>query len=187
MYKLVDNAEEEQIFNEIWTEAWQEKGFELEFTSQVLGRYLVYNEGAKPIATVELKPYFPGESDLDKWVPFAQHPAIISAQGKIAEVDKVAIHKDHRGKNLSRLLATLVLLAEQNGIQEYVALLEPVLFRILEVKYHVPLSRVGEKLFYKGDDVIPVIIHAEEFFNNKQQYDWFLSTTNKQQYITANM
>ncbi|MNN79183.1 hypothetical protein D3C81_1958060 [compost metagenome] len=98
----------------------------------------------------------------------------------MAEVDKVAVLKDHRGKNLDRLLATIVLFAEKHQIKNYVTLLEPVLFRALKISFHVPMSRVGNRIYYKGDDVIPAIIHAEQFYENKESYSWFINVTGLQ-------
>ncbi|WP_410772468.1 hypothetical protein [Fontibacillus sp. BL9] len=180
MYKLVETFEEEMIFNGIWTEAWLEQGFELEFAEEVLGRCLVYNEENAPVATVEMKPYSPEMDGLNRLAPFKEHPAILAHPESIAEVDKVALHKDHRGKNLDRLLATIVLYAEENGIINYVTLLEPLLFRALKISFHVPMSRVGERIFYKGADVIPTIIHAAQFYENKENYEWFMKTVSGQ-------
>lgn len=175
MFKLVEKEEEKLIFNSIWTQAWLEKGFELEYCDEILDQCLIYDEYKSPVATVEIKPYDPENRDgLDEFAPFAAHSLIQADPRHIAEVDKVAILKDHRGKNLDRLLATIVLYAEQNNIHNYVTLLEPVLFRALKVSYHVPMSRVGERIFYKGDDVIPAIIHAEQFYRNKETFHWFM-------------
>ncbi|MNZ46769.1 hypothetical protein D3C78_644630 [compost metagenome] len=174
MYKFVETLEEEAVFIQIWTQAWLEKGFELEFAEQVLGQCLVFDESNVPIATVEMKPYTLHNSELDKLAPFASHPMIASYPEHVAEVDKVAVLKDHRGKNLERLLATIVLFAETNQIKNYVTLLEPILFRALKISFHVPMSRVGENFFYKGDVVVPAIIHAEQFYKNKENYAWFM-------------
>lgn len=180
MYKLVETLEEERVFDQIWTQSWLEKGFELEFADETLGRCLVYDELDIPVATVEMKPYTPYNSELDKLAPFASHPAIVLEPDKVAEVDKVAVLKDHRGKNLDRLLATIVLFAEKHQIKNYVTLLEPVLFRALKISFHVPMSRVGNRIYYKGDDVIPAIIHAEQFYENKESYSWFINVTGLQ-------
>lgn len=175
MFKIVETEEEELAFNQIWTQAWVEKGFELEYFDEVLDQCLIYDEHHIPVATVEIKPYRPKQQqDLDDLAPFCSQSSIQSDPNHIAEVDKVAILQEHRrGKNLDRLLAAIVLYAEQNDIHHYVTLLEPMLFRALKVSYHVPMSRVGEKIFYKGDDVIPAIIHAQQFYESKQSYSWF--------------
>lgn len=180
MYKLVETLEEEMIFNGIWTEAWLEQGFELEFAEKVLGRCLVYNEKDLPVATVEMKPYSIEADGLNRLAPFQAHPAILADPEHVVEVDKVALHKEHRGKNLDRLLATIVLFAESHKIRNYVTLLEPLLFRALKISFHVPMSKVGQRVFYKGADVIPAIIHAAEFYENKERYDWFMETVNRQ-------
>ncbi len=178
MYKPVETLEEGTLFHSIWMEAWMEKGFEPEFAENVLGRCLVYDEAGVPVGTVEFKPYVPhSDEPLNRLAPFDDHPAIMcSGPGEIAEVDKVALLKQYRGRNLNRLLATIVLFAEQNGIRHYVTLLEPTLFRALRISFHVPLTQVGERQFYKGDDVIPAIIHAAEFYEHPERYDWYLET-----------
>jgi hypothetical protein len=176
MFKIVETEQEQLVFNQIWTQAWVEKGFELEYFDEVLDQCLIYDEYQIPVATVEIKPYHPKrQGDLDAVAPFCRQASIQSDPNHIAEVDKVAIlQSNRRGKNLDRLLAAIVLYAEQKDIHHYVTLLEPILFRALKVSYHVPLSRVGEKIFYKGDDVIPTIIHAQQFYQSKESYPWFM-------------
>ena len=178
MYKLVETLEEGTLFHSIWMEAWMEKGYEPEFTDNVLGRCLVYDAARVPVGTVEFKPYVPrSDEPLSRLAPFDDHPAVLlSGPGDIAEVDKVALLKRHRGRNLNRLLATIVLFARQNGIRHYVTLLEPTLFRALRISFHVPMSQVGERRFYKGDDVVPAIIHAAEFYEHQERYAWYMDT-----------
>lgn len=178
LYKLVSTLEEGTLFHSIWMEAWMEKGFEPEFADDVLGRCLVYDTSGVPVGTVEFKPYAPQTDDpLNDLAPFDDHPAIlVSSPGEIAEVDKVALLKRYRGRNLNRLLATIVLFAQQNGIRHYVTLLEPTLFRALRISFHVPMTQVGERRFYKGDDVVPAIIHVAEFYENPERYVWYVDT-----------
>ena len=176
MFKIVENEEERLVFNLIWTQAWEEKGFDLEYFAEVLDQCLIFDETQNPVATVEIKPYHvQPQGDLDKIAPFYKQALIQADPHHIAEVDKVAILKEHRrGRNLDRLLAAIVLYAEKNNIHHYVTLLEPVLFRALKVSYHVPMTRVGGKVFYKGDYVIPAIIHAQQFSQSKETYPWFM-------------
>ncbi|MDU4694214.1 MULTISPECIES: GNAT family N-acetyltransferase [Paenibacillus] len=178
MYKLVETLEEGTLFHSIWMEAWMEKGFEPEFADNVLGRCLVYDGAGVPVGTVEFKPYVPQSDELlNQLVPFDDHPDIrLAGPGEIAEVDKVALLRRYRGRNLNRLLATIVLFAQQNGIRHYVTLLEPTLFRALRISFHVPMTQVGERQFYKGDDVVPTIIHVSEFYENQERYEWYMDT-----------
>lgn len=132
-----------------------------------------------PVATVELKPYCLDRSSLNELAPFAGHPLLQQDKDHIAEVDKVALHKQHRGKNLDRVLATIVQFAERNKIRQYVTLLDPLLYRALRISFHVPMSRVGERIYYKGADVIPTIIHAAEFYENKGSFDWYMDVVNE--------
>ncbi|RRJ63228.1 hypothetical protein EHV15_10080 [Paenibacillus oralis] len=175
MYKLVTTLQEEALYHAIWTKVWLEKGFELEFASEVLGRCLVYDEHGVPVATAEIKPYDPAaDQGLNRLVPFAQHPAIITEPEYTAEVDKVALLKEYRGKNLNRLLSSIVLFARDHHIRHYVTLLDPILSRALKISFHVPMSKVGTSFFYKGANVIPAIIHVAEIYENKPRFDWYL-------------
>ncbi|MFD1175302.1 hypothetical protein ACFQ3W_03175 [Paenibacillus puldeungensis] len=175
MYKVVETPEEEQLFNGIWTQAWLEKGFELEFSTEVLGRCIVYDDEQESVATAEIKPYSPNKDfPLNQLAPFAEHPAVIAEPGQVSEVDKVALLKEHRGKNLDRLLATIVFFSEEHEIRHLVALLDPLLSRALRISFHVPMSKVGTKFFYKGADVVPAIIHVAEIYEHKEQFDWVM-------------
>ncbi|AWB42943.1 hypothetical protein DCC85_01000 [Paenibacillus sp. CAA11] len=174
MYKLVQTDRELQQFNGIWTKAWIEKGFELEFSEGIVDRILVYDELCQPVGTVEIKPYLAG-SPLDEVAPFQEQDILQESRecGLLAEVDKVALLKEHRGKNINRLLSTLTRYAEDHDIHYYVSLLDPILYRALRITFHLPMDRVGGKIFYKGADVIPIIIHAKQIYSHKGDYDWF--------------
>ncbi|MNW70295.1 hypothetical protein D3C74_495490 [compost metagenome] len=38
------------------------------------------------------------------------------------------------------------------------------------------MTQVGERRFYKGDDVVPAIIHVAEFYENPERYVWYVDT-----------
>lgn len=176
MYKLVRSSQELQVFDGIWTKAWEEKGFELEFSERVMDRVLVYDEQNMPVGTVEIKPYFPGKSMLDQVAPFDKIPLLHTCRDSLGEVDKVALQREYRGKNINRLLLTMMLYAEQHGIQYYVSLLDPILYRALRISFHLPMDRVGKRVYYKGADVVPVIIRAREIYEHKEEFDWVQET-----------
>lgn len=173
MFKQVENELELAIFNGIWSTVWREKGYELEFADRVLDRFIIRTEEGNYVGTSEVKPY-DVTNPINKVAPFHLHPKVAEAAGAVAEIDKIALLSSYRGKGtlLSSILSSAVYCAEMRKFRYFVSLLEPIFLRALKITFKVPLERVGEKVFYKGDDVIPVLFHMEEMYHNKQRYDW---------------
>nr|WP_280521476.1 hypothetical protein [Paenibacillus mangrovi] len=159
------------MFNGIWTTVWLEKGFELEFSRQILERYVVVTDEGHYVGTTEIKPYS-SESPINEVAAFDRHPKVINAVGVVAEIDKMALLRTYRGNFLSDLLSALVEFGEKNKLKYFVALLEPVLLRALRISFQVPLEKVANKIFYKGDYVIPTIVNVEEVYTHKDDYPW---------------
>lgn len=159
------------MFNGIWTTVWLEKGFELEFSEQILERYVVITDEGHYVGTTEIKPYS-SESSINEAASFDQHPEIMKAGGAVAEIDKMALLKTYRGQFLSDLLTASVDFAEQNKVKYYVTLLEPVLHRALRITFKIPLDKISGKIFYKGDYVIPTIVDVKELYSYKDRYSW---------------
>lgn len=173
MFKPVENELELAMFNGIWSTVWRENGYELEFEDQVLDRFIIMTEEGNCVGTSEIKPY-DRTSPINEVAPFHLHPKVIAAGGAIAEIDKIALLKSFRSKGalVSSILSSAVYCAEKRELRYFVSLLEPIFLRALKITFKVPLERVGEKVFYKGDDVIPVLFHMEEMYRNKHRYDW---------------
>ncbi|OAB45468.1 hypothetical protein [Paenibacillus glacialis] len=172
MFKRVESKGELDRFNNIWTTVWLEKGFDLDFTEQVLERFVIVTEEGDYIGTSEIKPYSIHNSVINQTAPFADHPKLIHAEGAVAEIDKIAVLNQYRGHNIADLLSGSILYGEEKKIRYYVAMMEPVFLRALRITFQVPFEKVGGKVFYKGDYVVPVIIDLEEMYNNKKQYPW---------------
>jgi len=163
----------ERQFNSIWKNVWKEKGYELEQDQNFLDRLLIMNNQHVHIGTVEFKPYLiSSEHYLNQLAPFAEQEEIAAAPHRVMEVDKVALLKEHRGPNLSRLLAAIVHYSEYYNYEYTVCLLEPVFFRALRVSFRIPVKQVGSRIPYKGDDVIPSLINCSQIYQNKTNFDW---------------
>lgn len=174
MFKPVETEKDQQQFDGIWTAVWREKGYELEYSEHVLERYVAVAPDGTCAGTAEIKPYSLNDSAINQIAPFATHPKITGFPGRVAEIDKMAILPEYRGKLIAYLLSASVHCAEQYGCRYFVSLLEPVFFRALRISYHVPMEKIGEKIFYKGDDVIPVIFDMEHIYSNKSDYEWLV-------------
>ncbi|CAM4412754.1 hypothetical protein FHS16_001027 [Paenibacillus endophyticus] len=174
MFKKVENELELAMFNGIWTTVWMEKGFELEFSEQTLEKFIVVTAEGHYVGTSEIKPYSLTSSVINEAWPFQKNQKVIDAGGAVAEIDKMALLRPYRGHYLSDLLSSAVYIAEKLQLKYFVSLLEPIFLRALRISYQVPLEKVGEKIFYKGDDVVPVLFDMEQMYRNKQRYEWLV-------------
>ncbi|KAB7707422.1 hypothetical protein F9802_06625 [Bacillus aerolatus] len=175
MYKIVENLEEANVFNQIWMECWLEKGFEFEFSKGLTELLLIKNQNNMNVGTIEVKSYnLKEKNNINQVFPFYKLKTIQQYVDQTAELDKAAILKEHRGENLDRLITSLAHFAEQKEIKYCVALLEGVFCKALRRVYKMPMEVVGEKIFYKGDYVIPAIIHIEKLYKDKKDYSWLM-------------
>ena len=185
MYTVVQNHSQWLVFHHIWTEVWREKGFELEYEQEVLDRMIVHNEDGVSVGTFEIKPYNAEESNpIHQIAPFHKQPELMESSTDAAEVDKVALLKQYRGSNISRLLSSMVHYADKPHLNYYVCLLEPVFARALRVSFHIPARQIAGRIAYKGDDVIPTIIHVGRMWENKSDYEWLLPNTQEVEVAT---
>lgn len=145
-----------------------------EFSDQVIDRYLIITGDGQYAGSVEFKPYEPQVSGIDQVAPFYSHPLIAENAASVAEVDKVALLPEYRGKLIAELLSSIVDFARKMQIKYLVSLLEPVFYRALRITFHVPMYKVAERTFYKGDDVIPVIFDMQKMYNHPEQYSWLI-------------
>ncbi len=171
MFKRVENELELAMFNGIWTTVWLEKGYELEFSEEVLERYVVRTDEGDYVGSAEIKPYS-SESPINEAAAFDLHPMIQQAEGAVAEIDKMALLQTYRGHFISDLLSGIVEFGERNKMKYYVTLMEPVLHRALRISFHIQVEKISKKVFYKGDYVIPTIVDIKEIYSHKDRYAW---------------
>ncbi|AOZ92409.1 hypothetical protein [Paenibacillus crassostreae] len=175
MFKRVEDDRELARYHSIWTTVWLEKGFELEFSEQVMERFVIVTNDDEYVGTTEIKPYTINESMINEVAPFSTHPKLVQAEGAVAEIDKMAVLKQYRGHYIADLLSAVVYFGEKKQLKYYVALLEPVFLRALRITFQVPYEKIGDKMFYKGDHIVPVIIDVEKVYNNKKHYSWIIN------------
>jgi hypothetical protein len=172
MIKKVQNDMEAALFNYIWMTVWREKNFEFEFSTDYLSRYLAITPLGEAAGTAEFKPYSLEEGRLEQIAPFSLHPWVAMNPSKVAEIDKIAFLKEHRGPYLAELLTLIVGFCQANGYHYLVSLLEPVFFRALRITFKVPMDKVGTSQYYKGDTVIPVVFNMKAMYENPEAFDW---------------
>ncbi|GKU83600.1 hypothetical protein [Niallia sp. NCCP-28] len=176
LYIKVDSFALLNEFNQIWMECWLEKGYGLENWDDPTDRYLITDVHKQKVGTVEFKPYtLDSANNINKVYPFHEIDSIKENPDLAVEIDKVAILKQYRGKNLDRLLSVFVHYSEYHHIEYCVVLLERVFYKALKNVYKIPLNSVSEKIYYKGDYVIPAIIYPKEIYENKEKYRWLVT------------
>ncbi|MEH7076473.1 hypothetical protein [Neobacillus drentensis] len=175
MYLKVDSLALLNSFNQIWMECWLEKGYVLENENGTSDRYIITDTKDQRVGTIEFKPYSLGlDNNINSVFPFYEIEDIAKNPQSVIEIDKVAILKQYRGKNLDRLLSVFVHYSEKHQISHCVVLLERMFYKALRNVYKIPLQAVGDKIYYKGDYVIPAIIYPQEIYQNKSHYSWVL-------------
>ncbi|TPG89135.1 hypothetical protein EEL32_06625 [Brevibacillus laterosporus] len=151
MYKKVISEDSLKEFNQIVEKNWIEKGYDVEHATLDSDCYIIYNDEEVAIGTIEFKTVTV-TSEILRYFPF------LFPQDTI-EVDKVSILKEHRStQNLSKILELFFLHAQENNPEKYISLLEPNFFHHLKNQLHFPVEAMSEKIFYKGDYVIPMMM-----------------------------
>ncbi|WP_246944162.1 hypothetical protein [Bacillus pinisoli] len=167
-------------FNQIWMECWLEKGYMLDPSLEEADRFIIIDSSDRSIGTIEFKPYTTSEmNEINKVFPFHKIDSIYNNQDKVIEIDKVAILKEFRGRNLERLLSLFIYYNELYQIEYNVVLLERVFYRALKNVYKLPLETVGEQFYYKGDHVIPTVVYPGFVYMNKEKFPWLLPDLEK--------
>lgn len=177
MFKTVENEVELALFNGVWTTVWYESGYELEFSEHVLEKIIIFSNKGEAIGSTELKHYYlDSRSHINTLAAFARHPWVVQAKGKVAECDKVALLSQYRGKGLyiHQILTAICESARKYNFQYIVSLLEPVFMKALRKIYKVPMQEVGESFFYKGDEVVPVVMDVGYIIANFDKYNWYV-------------
>ncbi len=170
MIKRVETEQELAYFHYIWMTAWREKGYAFEFSEDVLDRYLVIGPDGSFVGTSEYRGYDPDTSAFASVLGRQETLDLNLDPTIVAEIDKFAILPEYRGKIVSELLWSGVLVARERGIRYFVSLLDPIFHRALRIAYRAPITIVGAKTFYKGDYVLPVVINISEMAANPANY-----------------
>lgn len=174
MYREIKDEKQLQIFNNIWKQCWKERGYEIEYSTGIVDRYIILDREELAVGSVEFKP-FTKENEINEFFPFHQLLEMKNENHNLVEIDKVAILKDHRNDdNLVRLVSTMIAYGDKHKVDYAVAELEPRFYYVLKRFMRLPVKRVGENIFYKGDYVTPVICDVKSIRKNKSKYTWFL-------------
>lgn len=170
MLKRVETEQDLAYYNFIWMTAWREKGYEFEFASRVLDRYVVVTPEGHYIGTAEYKPFRPDSGSFESVADIGRMPVLTEDRQKVAEIDKFALLPEYRGKYVNDLVSSVLLVAREHGIRYFVTLLEPLFYRALRLSFRAPMTLLGPKTFYKGDYVLPVVIDVKEILARPDRF-----------------
>ncbi len=167
----VETVADLNSFNQIWMDCWLEKGYMLDPSTEKSDKYIILDPEYTSVGTIEFKPYSTSyKKNINTVFPFNEIDSIVSNPEKVVEIDKVAILKQYRGKNLERLIQLYVSYTELKGIEYCVVLLERIFYKALKNVYKIPLESVGDPIYYKGDHVIPTIMYPRAIYSAKDNY-----------------
>ncbi|PGX07765.1 GNAT family N-acetyltransferase [Bacillus sp. AFS033286] len=168
MYTKVQTEQEKGIFNRIWEECWNEKGYELEYF-QGTDQFIFWKDG-QAIGCVEIKKY----NIKNEVFPFSKCEQLKGQLETVMEVDKLSILKEFRGKGmLESILFFLSEYMKEKELMYFITLLEPKLYLALKRFFRLPVEKVGKTFHYKGDDVVPTITDVHKTIQRQEKMKWY--------------
>lgn len=179
MYKRVESQNELDLFHKIKRVSWDQKGFEMEYGREGSDLYLIYTEDGEPGGTFEFTPY----SQFTR--PFMRElfKDYINEDMLAVEIDSFSVLPQYRGKLGREILCLLIHYAEEKGYTHAIGIADPSVFRSFQKSYGIRSVQVSEKMWYKGDYVIPTLFNLKEVYENIQdeKYSWFTRPIEKKE------
>ncbi|GAA4703094.1 GNAT family N-acetyltransferase [Brevibacillus fulvus] len=171
MYKRVDSKELLDTFHRIKEEVWNEMGFEMEYAKKGSDLFLLLGEDGQPGGTIEFTP-------ISQSTDFIKNVFLdVLEEGlHYFEGDSLAVLPKYRGKLGRMAVCLMVDYAEKHGFTHMIGIADPAFYQQLINKYKLHVKQVKEAFFYKGADVIPVVIDIKEVFENKHhpRFSWYI-------------
>jgi hypothetical protein len=171
----VSTQREKALFDSIWMKVWDEKGFEHE---HVEGDCFLFCQDGKAAGTVQFVPYHPEDlGDLHAVMDRSANERLRRYPGQVFIIDKFAIAKAYRSSCLlDMLMFSLFEYAEKRQQLYAIALLDPLLYRLIRFQYHFQVEKIGPRVMYKGAEVIPILMDSRYFLSRKAEFGWYRET-----------
>lgn len=179
MYKRVTNQKELDLFHQIKKVSWDQKGFEMEYGREGSDLYLIYTEDGQPGGTFEFTPYSQFTRPFMKEL-FGNN---ITKDMSTVEIDSFSVLPPYRGKLGREIICLLIHYAEIKGFTHAIGISDPSVFCSLQKSYGIPAIQVSDKIWYKGDYVIPTLFDLKEVYENltDDKYAWFTRPIEKKE------
>ncbi|MDD9310736.1 hypothetical protein PUS82_05385 [Cytobacillus firmus] len=166
MFKKVETTKELNTARHLHRVIFEEKNFVVEEINPEAIQYLFYEED-KAIGLVEFIPYHPEIfTTIENDFAFSEINDIQCHQGTTWEVDKLGLFPEYRKKGyMNAIIDCLAYHAVVYGATRYVALLDALFFRMLQIAYRkYPIKKVGKTFTVTGEKSksVPVIVDMEK-------------------------
>lgn len=165
MYKLVQTAEDERLFNELYKQSFSEKNYELDdYYKGECFSYLVANKFGQFAGTLQFAPYRPHtkRSTLNEPTLFLEVEDVAQHIDTIWEVDKVTVRReDGRNGVLNNIVETIKEVTQKYGVTHLVSEMNPVFCRALKIQYQLDVMKVRQLVHTKQYAYVPVVISTQ--------------------------
>ena len=188
MFKKVETENEQAIFEQIWSDVCEEKGFLPDPCVDHATRYLIDNrlvvngqtvvpeEGFQYIGTIELVPYNPAVYTTveGRFEPYDTYHKVKDHGHRTFEIDKLCITKDYRSKgHLPDVLHALMEHGEEANVKYYIATTEYAFYRTLKIGCSVKLEQIGDRIRRPKNSMIPMLCDVDVLFARIDEYEWY--------------
>lgn len=180
MYERVETSLQQKKFENTWEYFCDLYGWKNDPYAKSGIRYNLLhpkkNIGRRPktIGTIEFIPYYPNNPEttvegIGKF-EFYDLEEIKNHPGRVWEIDKLCIHKDHHKQ---KFLYVFMHIFHDHAIKHkpkyYIALIEKKFFRALRISYGLAVEQKGDPIKGPGTSLIPVIFDIEKIMQNKDE------------------
>ena len=168
-HKEVRTQEELDVFFQITKEAWNEnEWFYEDISEDDVKKYIIArSKDSDYIGAVEIYPYR-NDRDKSSSKDIFSFKNIKGLGSNVYELDKLCLQKEARNQSLECLLEALVVIALENRIEQYVSVTRPSLYRLLHRTFKLPITKVGDAVYYEKDkqSYVPIIINMNQVLHN---------------------
>lgn len=180
MYELVKTKKQQKQFEQTWEYFCRKYGWYNDPYTKSGIRYIMRHpqNRKKVIGTIEFVPYSPSnlESTVERHYSFSSFPEIVSNEGRVWEIDKLCIHKDHQSKGLFvHFFPIFYRHAVENKPKYYIALMEKKFYRMVRILFGFAVKQVGEEQSGDTTVLIPVVLDIEAIMKNTSRVNQLLA------------
>lgn len=180
MFEIVETTKQQKTFQDTWEYFCTKYGWLNDPYSQNGVRYNLLHPNIlikgypKTIGTVEFIPYYLNNPETTVEGPgkfdFFKLEEIKSNTGRIWEIDKLCIHKDHQKQGFLNVFMHVFLdHARNHQPKYYIALIEKKFYRALRISYGFAIEQKGDPIIGPGTSLIPVMFDMEKLMEDKEK------------------
>jgi GNAT superfamily N-acetyltransferase len=171
VFKKVTSQEEKDMFHYVKGLVWEGTGYGMEYGREGSDLYIAYVNGI-PGGTFEFTPY----PQFTRTFMKKLFVDTVNEHMSVVELDSFAVLPEFRGKLGREIVRFMIYYAQTNGYTHGIGISAPSVFESFNHTYHIRSEQVKEKMWYKGDDVIPTLFHLKEVYDHldDEKYAWYV-------------